>query len=135
MKKVVLGYEWDETFDPVPYDEDARATAGATADDGVDKEQGKIELTPRNGSDATNDVAVAVSTLKSPPPNSNSNSGLDTPSAVAAAAAAAAVSGNDGPKAQPFTKKSPSSAETLTKRPNSRASSKERFDVEKGTLT
>jgi hypothetical protein len=147
MKKVVLGYEWDETFDPVPYDEDARATAAAAAAaaGGVDEEQGqgKIELTttPRTGSgvptsgggaSATSTASTATSMLKSPPPNS----GLDTPSAVAAAAAAASASaGNDGSQAQPFTKKSPASAETLTKRVNSRASSKERLDVSNGTLT
>jgi multidrug efflux pump subunit AcrB len=138
MRKVVLGYEWDETFDAVPYDEDARATAAAAADAvatvGVDEEQGKIELTPRTASDATSPAiaaAVVVSTLKSPPPNS----GLDPPSAVAAAAAAACTSDTNGLQARPFSKKSPSSAETLTKRSNSRASSQERFDVNKGTLT
>jgi hypothetical protein len=138
MRKVVLGYEWDETFDPVPYDEDERGTAeaaaAAAAAAGFDEEQGQMELTPRNGSDDVTSAAPpvaapAVSNLKSPPSYSI---GLDTPSAVAAAAAA---DSENGSKVKPFTKKSPSSAErTLTKRVNSRASSKEHLDVNKGTL-
>jgi len=38
MKKVVLGYEWDETFDPSPYEEPNKG----------DEEAGRIEMTPRN---------------------------------------------------------------------------------------
>lgn len=35
MKKVVLGFEWDETFNPTPYEEQQEG----------DEEQGRIELT------------------------------------------------------------------------------------------
>ena len=35
MKKVVLGYEWDETFDPSPFEEPTQ----------VDEETGRIEMT------------------------------------------------------------------------------------------
>jgi hypothetical protein len=51
MSKVVLGYEWDETFDPVPYEEPS-ATHGASrglsvggAEAGCDEEEGAVELT------------------------------------------------------------------------------------------
>lgn len=56
MKKVVLGYEWDETFDQVPYEEPTR--------DEEEGGNGKIELT-----------TAGVSKLSSP-----SASGNDTPS-------------------------------------------------------
>jgi len=55
MKKVVLGYEWDETFDPVPYEEPSAthvSTNGLSAGVGLDEEEGAVELT---------------STLKMPP--------------------------------------------------------------------
>jgi hypothetical protein len=46
MKKVVLGYEWDETFDAVPYQEpsDRDVESGAASSVGV-----RIELTAAQG--------------------------------------------------------------------------------------
>jgi hypothetical protein len=47
MKKVVLGYEWDETFDSVPYEEPS-ITHGSTMSVGgaaTDEELGSVELT------------------------------------------------------------------------------------------
>lgn len=54
MQKVVLGYEWDETFDPVPYEEPTATihtsngmSAGGGSIPAVDEEKGiSLELTP-----------------------------------------------------------------------------------------
>eukprot|EP00934_Nitzschia_sp_Nitz4_P008364 Nitzschia sp. Nitz4//scaffold8_size234185//12266//13635//NITZ4_001230-RA/size234185-augustus-gene-0.254-mRNA-1//-1//CDS//3329559725//8354//frame0 len=51
MRKVVLGYEWDETFDAVPYEE---PTSGSSVPlqvgGGNDEELGAVELTPTRSS-------------------------------------------------------------------------------------
>lgn len=69
MEKVVLGYEWDETFDPVPYEEPSvthGASNGLSAGgaDG-DVEQGAVELTSTKP------------TLKKPPIYSMESNGSD----------------------------------------------------------
>jgi hypothetical protein len=66
MKKVVLGYEWDETFDPVPYEEPS-GTHGASsglsvggAEAGRDEELGALELTSTS--------TMSLSTMPKPAP-------------------------------------------------------------------
>ncbi len=69
MKKVVLGYEWDETFDPVPYEEPSSApfsgmsAGGASPNGGMDEEEGAVELTSSISSSIT---MKSVSNSKSP---------------------------------------------------------------------
>ena len=68
MGKVVLGYEWDETFDPIPYEEGS----SREDDDGINDRNvnAKIELTPQNSG----------SQLKSPPSRrSDVEAGLKRP--------------------------------------------------------
>lgn len=47
MKKVVLGYEWDETFDAVPYEEPSgtHGSLNGSSVGGQDEEEGAVELT------------------------------------------------------------------------------------------
>jgi len=47
MKKVVLGYEWDETFDAVPYEEPSfnHGSTMTVGGAGTDEETGLVELT------------------------------------------------------------------------------------------
>jgi len=52
MEKVVLGYEWDETFDPVPYDDGSAPSNGGA----------RIEMSTMSGSHTT---------TTTPPPSGN----------------------------------------------------------------
>lgn len=55
MKKVVLGYEWDETFDAVPYEEPSgnHSSTMTVGGAGADEELGAVELTSSISSVAT----------------------------------------------------------------------------------
>lgn len=76
MKKVVLGYEWDETFDPVPYEEPSgihgasSALSAGGAEAGRDEELGTVELTSTS-------MSLSNSTLKPAPLNPTSSAVLD----------------------------------------------------------
>jgi hypothetical protein len=73
MKKVVLGYEWDETFDPVPYEEPSNSVpfsgmsaGGGSSHAGVDEEGGSVvELTSQVSSSSiasTSSASLRVDT-------------------------------------------------------------------------
>jgi hypothetical protein len=110
MRKAVLGYEWDATFDPVPYEEPGsrdEETGG----------NGKIELTPVVASSGLPPVETDV-----PPPSRM--------------VASASEEGEEGSFSGAPVNEKP---RTLTKRSNSRESnsreSNSRDNVSKGTLT
>jgi hypothetical protein len=63
MRKVVLGYEWDETFDPVPYEEHTR--------DEEEGGNGKIELTTAGIPKLSSPAAVAATPSHTLSPGSN----------------------------------------------------------------
>jgi hypothetical protein len=73
MDKIVLGYEWDETFDQVPYD-DGSLSAGAEEDG-----QAKIELTSQNSNRSMNGNSGL--TLNTVPQASQPNPPLSSSSA------------------------------------------------------
>ena len=77
MKKVVLGYEWDETFDPVPYEEHAgiHGVAAATAASNGGLNAGSVGAGPDEeqgvGVELTSTSMSATAALKQAPLNTS----------------------------------------------------------------
>ena len=72
MKKVVLGYEWDETFSHEPYQEPNQEDEemGGSQNGSITNHNNGIELTPTNTSRAVTPPPTPKSRLKDPPPGS-----------------------------------------------------------------
>ena len=73
MRKVVLGYEWDETFDPVPYEEPTH--------DGTESENDTTDSVAPTSSALSNPKSIELTTavkpgLKPPPPGSINPGGV-----------------------------------------------------------
>ena len=71
MGKVVLGYEWDATFDPIPYDEGS----SRENDDGINDPNvnSRIELTPQNSGSSTTPRGDVEAGLKRAPSDKGDN--------------------------------------------------------------
>ena len=62
MRKAVLGYEWDECFEPVPYEEPGSSSSSNNGNSTEGGLGGNVELTPVSSS------STFSSTKKKPPP-------------------------------------------------------------------